>query len=113
MSPTPVSMSDPTAPASYSWEATSEQVAARYGVPVEEVVRFDLNTSPTPPELAARILAAGRFETSLSEYPPSDYRRLSEAAAARYGIAVEVFEPVSQRKGTVTSSAIVKLPERP
>ena len=89
MSPTPVSMSDPTAPASYSWEATSEQVAARYGVPIEEVVRFDLNTSPTPPELAAQILSAGRFETSLSEYPPSDYRRLSEAAAARYGVAVD------------------------
>ena len=83
MSPTPVSMSDPTSPAGYSWEATSEQVAARYGVPVEEIVRFDLNTSPEPPGLAARILAAGRFETSLSEYPPSDYRRLTEAAAGR------------------------------
>jgi histidinol-phosphate aminotransferase len=86
MSPTPVSMSDPTAPASYSWEATSEQVAARYGIPVETIVRFDLNTSPAPPELAGRILAAGRFETSLSEYPPSDYRRLTEAAAARYDV---------------------------
>lgn len=89
MSPTPVSMSDPTAPVGYSWEATSEQVAARYGVPLERVVRFDLNTSPAPPELAARILAAGRFETSLSEYPPSDYRRLTEAAAQRYGVAPE------------------------
>lgn len=86
MSPTPVTMSDPTAPASYSWEATSEEVAGRYGIPIEQVVRFDLNTSPAPPELAARILAAGRFETSLSEYPPSDYRRLGEAAASRYGV---------------------------
>ena len=86
MSPTPVTMSDPTAPASYSWEATSEEVAARYGIPIEQVVRFDLNTSPAPPELVARILAAGRFETSLSEYPPSDYRRLGEAAASRYGV---------------------------
>ncbi|MGZ8501871.1 MAG: pyridoxal phosphate-dependent aminotransferase [Candidatus Limnocylindrales bacterium] len=89
MSPTPVSMSDPTAPAGYAWEATSEQVAARYGVPLERIIRFDLNTSPEPPELAARILAAGRFETSLSEYPPSDYRRLSEAAAERYGVAAD------------------------
>ena len=89
MSPTPVSMSDPTSPAGYSWEATSEQVAARYGVPVEEIVRFDLNTSPEPPGLAARILAAGRFETSLSEYPPSDYRRLTEAAAGRYGVPTD------------------------
>ncbi len=89
MSPTPVTMSDPVAPAGYSWEATSEQVSARYGVPVDRIVRFDLNTSPTPPDLAARILAAGDFETSLSEYPPSDYRRLTEAAAARYGVPVE------------------------
>jgi histidinol-phosphate aminotransferase len=89
MSPTPVSMSHPTAPAGYSWEATDEQVAARYGVPIERIVRFDLNTSPAPPDLAARILAAGRFETSLSEYPPSDYRRLTVAAAERYGVPAE------------------------
>ncbi len=87
MSPTPVTLASPTAPASYSWEATNEEVAARYGVPIERIVRFDLNTSPAPPELATRVLAAGRFETSLSEYPPSDYRRLVEAAAARYGVA--------------------------
>jgi histidinol-phosphate aminotransferase len=89
MSPTPVSMSDPTSPTGYAWEATDEQVAVRYGVPIERIVRFDLNTSPAPPELVARVLAAGRFETSLSEYPPSDYRRLTEAAAARYGVPAE------------------------
>jgi len=89
MSPTPFTMSDPTAPASYSWEATDEQVAARYGVPLDRVVRFDLNTSPAPPELARRILAAGRFDTGLSEYPPSDYRRLTAAAAARYDVSPE------------------------
>lgn len=89
MSPTPTTFSSPTAPPGYSWEATSEQVAARYGVPVAEVARFDLNTSPTPPELAARILAGGAFETPLSEYPPSDYRRLVEAAAARYGVGTD------------------------
>jgi histidinol-phosphate aminotransferase len=89
MSPTPVTFTSPNAPASYSWEATDEEVAARYGVPIEQVVRFDLNTSPAPPELAARVLAAGRFETPLSEYAPSDYRRLVAAAAARYGVAPE------------------------
>ena len=89
MSPTPVSFTSPTAPSSYSWEATDEEVAARYGVPIERIVRFDLNTSPAPPELAGRVLAAGRFETPLSEYAPSDYRRLVAAAAARYGVATE------------------------
>jgi histidinol-phosphate aminotransferase len=75
-----------TAPAVYSWEATDEQVSQRYGVPLADVVRFDLNTSPTPPDFVAGVLAAGRFETSLSEYPPSDYRRLTAAAAERYQV---------------------------
>ncbi|MES2208928.1 MAG: histidinol-phosphate transaminase [Chloroflexota bacterium] len=86
MSPTPVTFSSPTAPSSYAWEATDEEVAARYGIPIDEVARFDLNTSPSPPELAIRLLAANAFDRSISEYPPSDYRRLSAAAAARYGV---------------------------
>jgi histidinol-phosphate aminotransferase len=89
MSPTPVTFVPPAAPPGYAWEATSEQVAARYGLSVDAIVRFDLNTSPTPPDLAARVLASGRFETPLSEYPPSDYRRLTEAAAARYGVPAD------------------------
>ncbi|MGH2513478.1 MAG: pyridoxal phosphate-dependent aminotransferase [Candidatus Limnocylindrales bacterium] len=86
MSPSPTSMSDPLAPASYSWEATSEEVARRYGLAVESIIRFDLNTSPSPPVGVAGLLARGEFETSLSEYPPSDYRRLTEAAARVYGV---------------------------
>jgi Histidinol-phosphate/aromatic aminotransferase and cobyric acid decarboxylase len=35
------------------------------------------------------LLAAGQFEVALSEYPPSDYGRLIDAAAARYGVARE------------------------
>jgi histidinol-phosphate aminotransferase len=89
MSPTPVTFTSPNAPASYSWEATDEEVSARYGVPIERVVRFDLNTSPAPPDLAARVLAEGRFETPLSEYAPSDYRRLIAAAADRYGVGTD------------------------
>ena len=86
MSPSPFAVSSPTDPASYSWEATDEGVAERFGIPVEQVLRFDLNTSPTPPALLARLLAEGRFETVLSEYPPGDYRRLAEAAATAYGV---------------------------
>lgn len=89
MSPTPVTFASPTSPASYAWEATSEAVAERYGVPIDTVARFDLNTSAAPPEIAARILASGRLDTPLSEYPPSDYRRLVTAAAARYGVGAD------------------------
>ena len=87
MSPTPVTYTTPAAPATYSWEATDEEVAARYGLDPTTIVRFDLNTSPAPPALAERLLAAGRFEAPLSEYPPTDYRRLVDAAAARYGVS--------------------------
>ncbi|HEU0235725.1 MAG TPA: histidinol-phosphate transaminase [Candidatus Limnocylindrales bacterium] len=89
MSLTPVTYTPPTAPAGYSWEATDEEVAARYGVPLERILRFDLNTSPAPPTLVDDVLRAGRFVTPLSEYPPSDYRRLVEAAAARYGVGTD------------------------
>jgi histidinol-phosphate aminotransferase len=86
MTQTPVTFVPPGGPATYSWEATDEEVAARYNLPVEAIVRFDLNTSPEPPGFVAALLARGRFETSLSEYPPSDYRRLVAAAAATYGV---------------------------
>lgn len=89
MSPTPVTFTSPTAPASYAWEATDEEVAARYGVAIDRVARFDLNTSPSPPDLAVRLLAAGGFDRPISEYPPSDYRRLIAAAAARYGVGTD------------------------
>ena len=83
MSPTPVSFGLPTQPASYSWEATDEEFAARYGIPIEKILRFDLNTSPEPPEIVAGILASGVFDAPLSEYPPSDYLRLVETAAVK------------------------------
>ncbi len=89
MSPTPVTFSSPIAPASYTWEATNDEVALRYGVDPTSIVRFDLNTSPTPPAMVAQLLAAGDFDPPLSEYPPSDYRRLVAAAAARYGVRPE------------------------
>jgi histidinol-phosphate aminotransferase len=86
MSTTASSFASPTKPASWSWEATSESVAERYGIPVDRVVRFDQNTAPSPPDLVRTLLQAGDFEVPLSEYPPSDYGRLVSAAAERYGV---------------------------
>ena len=89
MSPTPVTFGIPTQPASYSWEATDEEVAARYAIPIGDILRFDLNTSPAAPDLVAGILAAGAFDAPLSEYPPSDYRRLIETAARVYDVGTD------------------------
>ena len=93
MTPSSMTFNSPVAPASYAWEATDESVAERYGVPVEQVVRFDLNTSPTPTRLVARLLAEGHFAPVLSEYPPGDYRRLVEAAASAYGVGIDEIVP--------------------
>ena len=79
-------MASPVEPASYAWEATDEEVAERYGLDPATVVRFDLNTNPYPPEAAVRRLAEGPFDRPISEYPPSDYRRLVTAAALTYGV---------------------------
>ncbi len=120
MSPTPVTFTSPTAPTTYSWEATDDEVAVRYGIPPERIVRFDLNTSPSPPTLVERLLASGRFETSLSEYPPSDYRRLVDAAAARYGVgtneivvgagADEILDLVAKAFLAAGGAAVVPVP---
>ena len=77
------------APAGYAWEATDEQVSASYGVPSSAIVRFDLNTSPAPPDLAMRLLRAGAYGRPISEYPPSDYRDLAAAAAETYGVGID------------------------
>lgn len=82
-----MTFASPTKPAGWAWEATNQEVAARYGVPIDQIVRFDQNTAPAPPDAVAGVLAAGIFEVALSEYPPSDYGRLLDAAAARYGVS--------------------------
>ncbi len=87
MCPTPAHRAVPAQPTAYAWEATDEQVARRYEVPLDQVTRFDLNTSPAPPDLALRLLRSGDYGRPISEYAPSDYRALAEAAAARYGVA--------------------------
>ncbi len=120
MSPTPVTMASPTAPIGYSWEATSEQVAARYGLAVADIVRFDLNTAAAPPDVAVEALAIGPFEGGLSEYPPSDYRRLVAAAAARYGVgpgellvgagADEILDLIGKAFLPAGSTAVVPIP---
>jgi len=63
----------------YAWEPTTDFLAAKYGLPREAIVRFDVNTSPLPPDL--RDVLAGSFDPPLCEYPPSDYASLVAAAA--------------------------------
>ena len=67
----------------YTWEPSNEAIAARYGLPVERIVRFDTNTSPSPPGFVPTVLAAA---APLNEYPDSAYQALTDAAAAYAGV---------------------------
>jgi histidinol-phosphate aminotransferase len=87
-------MSAPAAPLpTYDWEPTTDSLAAKYGLPREAIVRYDVNTSPLPPDL--RDVLAGEFFPVLSEYPPSDYAALVAAAAANYGVGPEEVLPTA------------------
>lgn len=76
----------PGQPATYAWEATDEAVAERYGLPVEAIERFDLNTPGETPAWVPGFLAAGRFQAPLHDYPPGDYGTLGAVAASVYGV---------------------------
>jgi histidinol-phosphate aminotransferase len=69
----------------YTWEPSNPVLAARYGLRPEDILRFDLNTSPLPsPDLAATL--AGPFDPPLNEYPDSMYPAVADAAAAYVGV---------------------------
>ena len=86
-----------TAPAkplpTYVWEPTTEALAAKYGLPRESIVRYDVNTSAFAPDL--RDVLGGPFVPALCEYPPSDYASLVEAAAEVYGVSTDELLPTA------------------
>lgn len=71
----------------YEWQPTTFEVARRAGIPPEQVVRFDHNTSPFPTPWASTVSA--ELAARLNEYPPADYRALRQAAAATAGLPVD------------------------
>jgi histidinol-phosphate aminotransferase len=61
----------------YQWEESSSAIAARLGIDVSAVVRFDTNTVPW--QLPVPVSGDG---LRLNEYPDASYRELTEAIAA-------------------------------
>jgi histidinol-phosphate aminotransferase len=75
----------------YQWQPTSAEIARAAGVAVDEVIRFDQNTSPFGTEWARQVVASGA--ASLNDYPAADYRTLREAAAAAWGLQPQQVVP--------------------
>ncbi len=73
----------------YAWELSSEAVAARHGLRVRDVVRFDLNTSPFPPASWDAAMEAARADGQPNEYFDTSYAELTALFSAYYGVGAE------------------------
>ena len=68
----------------YRWQPSTAEIAARAGIPVDAVIRFDHNTSPSRPPWASDVAAAAGQR--INEYPAADYTPLREAIAEYHGV---------------------------
>jgi histidinol-phosphate aminotransferase len=75
----------------YRWQPTTAEIAARFGLRIDEVVRFDHNTSPFPTDWAAGIVAP--ISRHLNEYPGASYAPLRGAASEYLGSPPETIVP--------------------
>jgi histidinol-phosphate aminotransferase len=72
-----------------SYDAPSTEWIARHsGLPAEEIVRFDGNTSPAPPPYARPELLLDEL-ARIHTYPHGGYPRIAEAIAAYAGVSPE------------------------
>lgn len=63
----------------YKWQPSTADIAAMHRIPVEQVIRFDQNTSPFSTDWAPNLVAP--MARSLNEYPGAAYLPLRKAAA--------------------------------
>jgi histidinol-phosphate aminotransferase len=72
-----------------SYDAPSTEWIARHaGIPAEQVIRFDGNTSPRPPSYA-RADALAEELARIHTYPHGGYPRIADAIAEYAGVAPE------------------------
>jgi histidinol-phosphate aminotransferase len=75
----------------YQWQPTTRAIAQRLGIPEQDVIRFDHNTSPFSTDWAPAIVVESARD--LNEYPAADYRAVREAAARYVGVEPENIVP--------------------
>ncbi len=73
----------------YVWELSSEAVAVLHGMRVQDVIRFDLNTSPFPPASWDAAMEAARAAGQPNEYFDTSYAELVELFSAYYGVGTD------------------------
>ena len=81
-------MTKPTALDAYQWPPSNEAIAARVGIDLRSILRFDGNVAPTPPA-SARPAALARALADINEYDRGRYEPLREAIAKYHGVALD------------------------
>ncbi|MEM1966449.1 MAG: histidinol-phosphate transaminase [Nitrososphaerota archaeon] len=79
----------------YTWEPSTEQIAAQFGLKPGDILRLDLNTSPTRPTSALKSLAKRLPEIEVNLYPDTSYTSLREAIAEYTGHEFEGIIPTN------------------
>jgi histidinol-phosphate aminotransferase len=75
----------------YVWQPTTAEIAERFGIDRDHVVRFDQNTSPDSTDWTAPLVPP--VLPDLNEYPAASYRPLRESAARYAGVDPEQVVP--------------------
>ncbi len=75
----------------YKWQPTTAEIAECYNLDVQDVIRFDHNTSPFSTDWAPSIVAP--MARRLNEYPGASYREIRRAAAEYLGIDEDMVVP--------------------
>ena len=69
----------------YAWEESNEEIAGKYGLGLNEVIRFDMNTSPFILG-AVKQAASNLSRTEFNEYPLPSYETLVNAVSSYAGV---------------------------
>jgi len=81
----------------YQWEPSNEEIASKFGLRPEQIVRFDTNSSPYVPVEWLSKLSGILLDIGINDYPESSYKAFREAISRYVGTDIE--------KITVTNGA--------
>lgn len=70
----------------YEWEISSKDIALKYSLKEENIIRFDTNTSPFIPIEWINDIASKLENLGINEYPDTSYIKLRKSISKNYNI---------------------------
>ncbi len=70
----------------YEWETPSGDLARKLGLKVEQIVRFDTNTSPSVPKKWLQKLSSKLEAIGINDYPDTSYLKFRKAVSRYTGL---------------------------